>query len=84
MDTNEVRLLTVKAAAKRMSLSDRSVWRMIATRGALPGVVRLAGRTVRIDREILDLWLSLGAPKNWTPPTATASTATGTTRGITR
>jgi excisionase family DNA binding protein len=50
-------LLTVRETAKRLYLSERSVWRMIAD-GRLPAI-RLGGpgSPVRIDRDELNAWL---------------------------
>ena len=55
------RLLRVPEVARLLSLSTRSVWKMIAA-GRLPGVVRL-GRAVRVDEQRLDQFIRSGGEK---------------------
>lgn len=49
-------LLTYGQAAELLGVSDRTVWSLVK-KGELPAV-RLAGRTVRIDRRDLDQFIA--------------------------
>jgi excisionase family DNA binding protein len=51
-------LITVKEAAQRLSVSPRSVWKLVAS-GALP-VVKVGARSTRISTEELSNFIQRG------------------------
>lgn len=54
------RLGSVKAAATILGVAEKTIRRLIDA-GKLPGVCRI-GRLIRIDLQILDLWVSQSCP----------------------
>lgn len=58
--TVETELVTVKAVAGMLSVSQRQVWKLYAS-GRIPAPVRL-GRSVRWRRLEIEEWVAAGCP----------------------
>jgi excisionase family DNA binding protein len=54
-------LLTRRQLAALLELSERTIKRMTAL-GAIPGVCRVFGRSVRYDRRSIESWIAKGTP----------------------
>jgi excisionase family DNA binding protein len=54
-------LIDVKEVARRLGLSDRTVWRLNST-GKLPRPVSIGGKSKRWRSEEITAWVSAGCP----------------------
>jgi predicted DNA-binding transcriptional regulator AlpA len=64
--SDEVELLDVKAVAKLLSCSPRTVWRL-RDRGAIPAPIILSSGVVRWRRTVLSRWLDELQPSGRAP-----------------
>jgi excisionase family DNA binding protein len=61
MNTGDRRLVAVGEVARRLSISIRQTWKLVAA-GKLPAPIRL-GRSVRWRAAELDSWIGAGCPE---------------------